>query len=643
MLATLVVVPLWFAARAPSLSEAERAALAARFRFERVALAPPAEPRATVRAVHPSLAHIAGWISTVGAAIAAADLDGDGLANDLALVDPRSDTLSVLVAPGTGERYAPFVLEPVPLAHDASRSAPMGVLPGDFDEDGRRDLLAYYWGRTPVLFLCRAGTRADGALELRADAWERRELVPERTGELWYMNAATRADLDGDGHADLVMGAYFPDGARVLCAADGADSAREVMQDSMSRARNGGRNRFFLWAGGSGLFREVDAGLPEDELTSWTLAVGAADLDGDLLPELYFANDFAPDTFLVNRSRPGQLAFELVVGRRQLRTPRSKTLGRDSFKGMGVDFGDLDGDGQLDIHVTNIAEDFGLEEAHLVFLRTPSDPGSLPTFVERGEALGLARDSWAWENRIVDLDGDGVAEVLHATGFLAGSVDRWPELHEAAMGNDQLLRDPRVWHRFAATDDLSGQAHDPLYVLGPDGRYWDVAPAVGLGERAVSRGIASADFDGDGDVDLAIARQWSESVAYLNRGREDGRVSAAFLGLHLVLPLEPGTRLVLRPGHPRPGERLLDAVGAQVTLRRSDGRRLVAFVDGGNGHSGVRSPELVFGLADQRIDGPVEVRWRDGEGRPRTTALDLEPGWHTLVLGEEGWDQWAER
>src|SRR3712207_7095987 len=45
----------------------------------------------------------------------------------------------------------------------------------------------------------------------------------------------------------------------------------------------------------------------EEVAHSWTLAVGAADLDGDLLPELYFANDFGPDRLLHNRSQPGEL------------------------------------------------------------------------------------------------------------------------------------------------------------------------------------------------------------------------------------------------------------------------------------------------------------------------------------------------
>ena len=52
--------------------------------------------------------------------------------------------------------------------------------------------------------------------------------------------------------------------------------------------------------------RRVVGAVRSEALRGWTLAVGAADLDGDLLPELYFANDFGPDRLLHNRSTPGQ-------------------------------------------------------------------------------------------------------------------------------------------------------------------------------------------------------------------------------------------------------------------------------------------------------------------------------------------------
>jgi len=61
----------------------------------------------------------------------------------------------------------------------------------------------------------------------------------------------------------------------------------------------------------------------------------------------------------------------------------------------------------------------------------------------------------------------------------------------------------------------------------------------------------------------------------------------------------------------------------------------VAQVDGGSGHSGKRAPEVHFGLGRMSPATPlrVDVRWRDGQGRPRATTLRLTPGRHTFVLG----------
>src|SRR5262249_44482122 len=140
----------------------------------------------------------------------------------------------------TPSRYRPFALDPSPMPYDADTMAPMGCLPGDLDEDGRMDVLVYYWGRPPIAFLRRPERGLDG------DGFVRRE-VAAGAGR-WYTNAAALPDLDGDGHADLIIGNYFPDDSRVLDARAAGDSP---MQRSMSRADNGGRCRMLLWSGAS--------------------------------------------------------------------------------------------------------------------------------------------------------------------------------------------------------------------------------------------------------------------------------------------------------------------------------------------------------------------------------------------------------
>ena len=211
----LICYPL---SRLPTLSLSETSALAARFHFQKFSLPeishPP--PYKLVRKVHPSLERISAWISSLGAAATLADLDGDELPNDVIYVDPRTDLCTIAPVPGTGERYAPFTLNSPFWSqntnYDLAALAPMGTVAGDFNEDGRIDVLVYFWGRTPVLYLQKAAERplgsASGARPTRAPlslgAFELLELTD--SGERWYSTCAVQADLDGDGHIDLLLG-----------------------------------------------------------------------------------------------------------------------------------------------------------------------------------------------------------------------------------------------------------------------------------------------------------------------------------------------------------------------------------------------------------------------------------------------------
>jgi hypothetical protein len=615
-LAALVVVAASYPlARLPVLSAAETAALASRFRFERLELpeVPGHPPLELVRHVHPSLERIAAWVSSLGAAATLADLDGDGLPNDVVQVDPRTDLVTVAPVPGTGARYPAFALDTLPWSwggYDTDAIAPMGTLAGDFDENGVLDLLVYFWGRTPLLYM-----RAAGSAALSAEAFTPSQLGA--AGERWYSNAALQADLDGDGHLDLVIGGYFQEGSLVL---DSKATGTVVLHEGKARALNGGHEHFLLWQRPEESvppvhYREVHDVLDEEVSRGWTLAMAAADVDGDLLPELYLANDFGPDRLLHNRSTPGQLRFAVLEGRRDLTTPKSCVLGRDSFKGMGVDFADIDGDGLLDIYVSNIATRFGLTESHFLWLNTgdlEAMKDGIAPYVHASEELGLARSGFAWDARLDDFDNDGTPEALQACGFIRGEVNRWPELQALGTSNDRIVHDPRFWPSFRLGADLSGDDANPFFVRASDGRYRDIAPALALAEPMVSRGIAIADVDGDGRLDFVTANQWGPSYVF----RNEAPAAGAFLGLRL------------RHGDGAP------AIGASARVRLPDGRVLVAQVDGGNGHSGHRSPDLHFGLGatDSGAELQIEIAWRDRQGVVRRTELTATPAWHEVEL-----------
>ncbi len=166
--------------------------------------------------------------------------------------------------------------------------------------------------------------------------------------------------------------------------------ARETSQVARRRSDPGGR-----------LELQHDA-TPEELTHGWSYAIGPADLDGDLLPEIYVANDFGPDRLLHNRSTPGRFQFVALNGERAMSTPASCVINQDSFKGMGVDFGDINGGGLLDIYVEQPDVLVGPDREpaacaeHRPARAHETGDRSVP---QTSEELGLSRNGWSWDCR----------------------------------------------------------------------------------------------------------------------------------------------------------------------------------------------------------------------------------------------------
>lgn len=741
LLGTAVIAGLGFSAALPS--DHLPIDTATRFKFgQRPLEYATGDTSRQTRAVHQSLRHIQPWIASVGAAAAVGDIDGNLKADDICFVDTRTDQVIIAPllhgAPQTSDSphsdFEPFALPQPQGDWDPQTVAPMGCLIGDLNEDGVSDLVVYYWGRPPALYLGDGAAGPPGA-RLSAKSFSVHALGGI---ERWFTNAALLADVDGDGHVDLVVGNYFCDGGRILDAkTDQPVCPHPVMQDSMSRAFNGGLNRVLLFNPAK---RNAN-GLPEvvevmpfapDVAAGWTLGIGAQDLlaDGGA-PDLYFANDFGPDRLLANCSRAidrfgtseekqsllalaksdengrlalevqarkrlgcfpleGRASFKVLEGERTWDKPRSRVLGQDSFKGMGVEFGDVDGDGIPDIYVSNITEKWALQESQNLYLSQGRkftaafmQTGTAP-YSDESEKLGLSRSGWAWDAKLADFDNDGKLEALQAVGFVRGRhagpgapwrKSCWAMLQELATANDLLLKYPRSWFDMEHGDsgvgcDLSGDSRrNPFFVLPAQknvferltrykdtpgalstsqiGRYADAAGLLKHLENRVAptRGLAIGDADQDGWLDYVEAKQFAAPEFHRNEAPHGANkfigftprfiVGKADLDVDKFMPVKAAAAIRSRP-----------AIGAQIVVElteRASGKTVTlrSQVDGGNGHSGKRSPDIHFGLGDVAPETPVKitVAWQSAGGKVtrefRKTMSDFKSHVALLLAPEE--------
>ena len=621
-----------------NVSAADADEVAARYDFRELPIAlPPGyenQPMRSVRDVNPAFHKIRGWVSAMGAGIAVNDLTGSGRADGLCIVDTRTDDVVVTHTPTAREedRFTPFVLDPAPLPVDDAM-APTGCVPGDYNADSRTDLLVYYWGRTPVLFLAKADAKT-----VAQDSYVRQELVPQTSvdgryhGPRWNTSAVNVDDYNGDGHPDLYVGNYFADSD--VLAPHGPNNVE--MPNSLSSATNGGGGHILRWYQAStGAKPSVDfvaeeGAVPFGASNGWTLAVASADLTATGRPDLYVATDFGHQHMLHNVSTKDRIKFAIVKGERTPTTPKSFVVGNASFKGMGIDFADLNRNGSFDAAVSNISVAWGIEESNFIWINQAQGPKDMKAQLDRGVAPfrqeaqehGMAWTGWGWDIKMADFLNSGDLDVVQGLGFLKGITNRWAWIQELAMNNDLLVGAASMWPNVQPGDDISGS--EPLAFFGrsPEGTWVNVADKVGLGETTPSRGMAMGDTRGDGRLDLAVARQWGPPEFYRNEAPSVGN----FLNLKLYRPVAGVTAGdgLAAPGSP--------AYGATVTVTTEDGRTQVSKLDGGGGHSGKRSFDVHFGLGAESTPVSAHIQWRDIDGGEHQQTVKLSAGTHTLLL-----------
>jgi enediyne biosynthesis protein E4 len=410
-----------------------------------------------------------------------------------------------------------------------------GVAVGDYDNDSRPDLFVTRW-RAYALF----HNKGDGTFE---DATASAGLGGDRD---WPTSAAF-ADLDRDGDLDLYVCHYLkyneinprrcshPDSpARHECNPLDFDA----LPDHVFRNDAG---RFVDVTEAAGLFESAGRGL----------GVVAADFDGDDQVDLFVANDMSANYLYRNK---GGFKFEevgVVAG--------AAASAEGGYKaGMGVACGDLDGDGKVDLAVTNYYGE------STTFYRNLG--GGM--FADHSDAIGLSAPTrllLGFGIAFADLDCDGRLDVLSANGHVIDARPRFP------------------WMM-------------PLQVLcmSSKGRLVDVSARAGalFHPLHLGRGLAAGDLDNDGRVD-ALAVCQNEPLVYIHN-----QTQHELAGHFLVLRLEGS-------------KSNRDGVGATVTVQCGP-QRWVATRYGGGSYQSANDPRLHFGLGRAAKVDRVEVRWPTG-------------------------------
>ncbi len=562
--------------------------------------------------VDPRVRHFAKWLMSVGDSIAVGDFDNDGLP-DVFLTNPlkRPEDRNALYRNLGNFHFARVdvpALREINL-HPEKYGFAAGAIFVDYDNSGAQSLLlTFAYGRNRML---KNMLPVTGKPEF-VDATD-----PAGIGEHSTSVAATFFDYDRDGKLDLLIGnsfaPYLADYARPtplnifsLPQPEYPGDRRmfHFMHESWNNAHNGGGKQLFHNAG-AGHFEKVDAlaaGMPE---THFTLAVGTGDLNGDGYTDLYCANDFGPDDLYLNDH--GQ-RFVRVQGR------MFGSIGKDTYKGMNVSIADLDNRGQQDIYVSNVHVPLQAEGS-LLWKTYAQGNSFVPDFRDQATGRGLLNEGgFGWGAAIGDLNLDGWLDVVQANGMADDSADRrfsTPRNYWYAA-EKVMLAPPSVHSYVDRWPDLRGyeifgQQANRVYLSRGDEtsmQYVDVAQQVDLTQRGNSRGVALADFNNEGVLDMAITHQFGRLTLYHNTLHEAERATG-HVHHWIGLQMQGDGQRVSR-----------EAVGTQVFASYwHNGRRIrqMREVQIANGFSAQSDRRVLFGLGDYEGGVEIEVHWYGAE------------------------------
>ena len=422
----------------------------------------------------------------------------------------------------------------------AGRGYTNGVAAADYDGDGDPDLFVAGL-RQNILYK----NRRDGTFEdVTTAAGLNRPDAKYKT--LWSV-AAAFFDYDKDGWLDLFVSNYCvwdPDTEPVCGPGGKRDYCHPRHYEGLPNSLY--RNR------GDGSFEDVSEAAGIRKHVGKGMGIGVADFDDDGWLDLYVANDTLPGFHFRNRGGKG---FEEIA----VEAGNAYTYYGAAVSGMGVDARDVDNDGRPDVFVTAM-----LNESFPLYLNQGGN-----VFEEVTAQSGLAkitRQKTGWSTGVYDFNNDGWKDIFVASGDV---MDPRGVLGEKVpQPNTLLVNLGRA--RFESAAETAGEAF--------------------RNRKAVHRGAAFGDLDGDGRIDAVVTALDAPTEVWRN-------VSPG--GHHWLRIAVVGAR----------GPR--DAVGTRIRVTTAAGTQ-TNHVNTAVGYGSASEPQVHFGLGPETSVKKLEVTWPGG-------------------------------
>lgn len=423
----------------------------------------------------------------------------------------------------------------------------MGVAIGDFNNDGWPDvLITRYTG--VKLFL----NRGNGTFLDVTDA-------AGLSNPSWGTSAAF-LDYDRDGWLDIVIVCYVDYDPTLACK-----NPAGTPDFCAPKQFKGRVSRLFHNLGAKGAaspagvaFEDVTVSSGLGSIPGPGLGVLCADFDGDGWPDILVANDGEPNRLWMNQKN-GKFTEE--AARRGIAVNEAGSAQAN----MGIAYGDVDGDGMMDVFVTHLAD-----ETHTLWRQGPRG-----LFLDRTSSSGILQTRWrgtAFGTVFGDFDNDGHLDLALVNGAVAAA---------AAPPTDTTLGP--FWSRYGQRNQLlANDGH---------GRFRDVSPsnAPFCGKTNVARGLACGDIDGDGGLDLLVTTIGGRARLFRNVAPRGHWLS--------VRALDPALRR--------------DALGTSVEVW-SGKRRWIRWLHPAESYLCSSEPRAHFGLGAVSTVDRIEVTWPDG-------------------------------